>query len=395
MVEYIPGLEGVPAARSRICHIDGEQGILEYQGYPIEELAAHSDFIETSYLLLTGELPSTRDLEAFRNEVLHHRRLKFRLVDFLKALPEGGHPMDSLQAAVAALGMFYPRTSVHDTDLSRHSVVRLIAKLPTLVATIHRIRQGDEPLQPRDDLSHSSNFLYMMTEEVPDPVVERIFDQTLILHAEHSMNASTFCARVTASTEADAYTVVSSAIGALTGPLHGGANEAVVRMLEEVGGPDRVRGYLEKRLAAKKKVPGFGHRVYRVKDPRALILQKLEEQLSRHLGENTLAQVAREVERVMNERVATKGVYANVDFFSGLIYRQIGIPTDLFTPLFAIARVSGWLAHWLEQLEDNRIFRPDQVYTGKHGKPYIRPEQRGPPGPVPLFRVPAAHGKEH
>ena len=266
--------------------------------------------------------------------------------------------MDALQAAVAALGMFYPGRNVHDPENNYWSVVRLIAKLPTIVAAFERIRHGDEYVPPHDDLGFSENFLYMLSERRPDPVVARVLDQCLILHAEHTMNASTFCGLVTASTLADPYTVVASAIGALKGPLHGGANEEVIAMLREIGTPKRVRPYLEAKLKAKNPVMGFGHRVYKVKDPRAVILQQLSRELFSHCGKSSLYALAEETERVVLDLLGGKKVYPNVDYYSGFVYDQMGIPMDTYTSIFAIARVAGWLAHWLEQMkETNSIGR--------------------------------------
>jgi citrate synthase len=240
-----------------------------------------------------------------------------------------------------------------------------------MVAAFQLMRKGNDPIQPRDDLDYSANFLYMLTEKIPIPLAARIFDICLTLHAEHTMNASTFSAMVTASTLTDPYGVIASAVGTLAGPLHGGANEEVLTMLEEIGSVANVRPYIEGLIASKQKIMGFGHRVYKVKDPRATILQELAEQLFAELGHDDYYDIALEVEKVVAENLATKGIYANVDFYSGLVYRKLGIPADLFTPIFAIARVAGWLAHWKEQLEANRIFRPTQIYKGLHNVPYI------------------------
>lgn len=374
--DFMPGLAGVPAARSRISDVDGQNGILEYRGIRIEELAAKSAFLETVYLLLFSRLPTRVELERFAADVTRHRRVKFKITELVKCLPEQGHPMDALQAAVAALGMFYPGRNVQDQDNNYWSAVRLIAKLPTIVAAFARIRRGDDHVPPRDDLSFSENFLYMLTERVPDRVVADVLDACLILHAEHTMNASTFCGLVTASTLADPYTVVASAIGALKGPLHGGANEEVVAMLREIGSLERVRPYLQGKLEAKQPIMGFGHRVYKVKDPRAVILQQLAQKLFAHCGRSPLYELAEEVERVGLELLGRKKVYPNVDFYSGIVYDQMGIPGDTFTPIFAMARVAGWLAHWLEQLKENKLYRPDQIYEGEHDRRYLPLDQR-------------------
>ncbi|MEM8807868.1 MAG: citrate synthase [Cyanobacteria bacterium P01_G01_bin.38] len=369
--EYRPGLEGVPATESSVSYVDGQNGILEYRGIRIEELAQRSNFIETVYLLIWGGLPTQQELDAFEYEIRHHRRLKFRIRDMMKCFPESGHPMDSLQACAAALGLFYSRRELADPAYIQKAVVRLLAKIPTMVAAFQLIRKGNDPVQPRDDLDYAANFLYMLNEQEPDPLAARIFDICLTLHAEHTINASTFSAMVTASTLTDPYAVIASAVGTLAGPLHGGANEEVIQMLQEIGSVDNVRPFIEDRIARKAKIMGFGHRVYKVKDPRAVILQKLAEQLFDKFGQDESYAMALELESVVTEKLGHKGVYPNVDFYSGLVYRKLGIPTDLFTPIFAIARVAGWLAHWKEQLAENRIFRPTQIYTGPHGQAYV------------------------
>lgn len=374
--EFSPGLAGVPAARSSISFVNGETGVLEYRGIPIEELAEHSSFLETTYLLLYDRLPDQTELNRFTTDVTEHRRIKYRITDLIKCLPDHGHPMDALQAAVAALGMFYPARDVLNPDVQYWSTVRLIAKLPTIVAAYHRLRRGDEQVQPRDDLDHAGNFLYMLTEKVPDPLIARMLETCLILHAEHTMNASTFSGMVTASTLADPYTVVSSAIGALKGPLHGGAAQETVEMLEEIRSMDHVRHYITQRLASKQRLMGFGHRIYKVKDPRARILQKLAKRLLARSEASPLYRLAEEVERVGEELLAKRGIHVNVDFYSGVLYKTMGIDTDFFTCVFAMARVSGWLGHWLEQVKDNKLFRPDQIYDGEHGRGYVPIDRR-------------------
>lgn len=374
--EYRAGLEGIPATQSSISFVDGQRGILEYRGIPIEELAEKSTFLETSYLLIWGELPTKEELNAFEHEIQYHRRLKFRIRDMMKCFPESGHPMDALQACAAALGLFYSRRALDDPAYIRAAAVRLLAKIPTMVAAFQLIRKGNDPVQPRDDLGYAANFLYMLNEQEPDPLAAHIFDVCLTLHAEHTINASTFSAMVTASTLTDPYAVVASAVGTLAGPLHGGANEEVIEMLEEIGSVENVRPYLEGLLEKKAKIMGFGHRVYKVKDPRATILQKLAEQLFEKFGQDKYYDIAVELETAVAEKLGHKGIYPNVDFYSGLVYRKLGIPTDLFTPVFAIARVAGWLAHWKEQLAENRIFRPTQIYTGLHSAPYVPIDDR-------------------
>lgn len=370
------GLAGVPAAKSRVSHVDGIEGVLEYRGIRIEDLAESSSFIEVAYLLIWGKLPTQSELEEFENEIRTHRRIKYHIRDMMKCFPETGHPMDALQTSAAALGLFYARRALDDPNYIRAAVVRLLAKIPTMVAAFHMIREGNDPIQPNDNLDYASNFLYMLTEKEPDPFAAKVFDVCLTLHAEHTMNASTFSARVTASTLTDPYAVIASAVGTLAGPLHGGANEEVLSMLEEIGSVENVRPYVEKCLANKQRIMGFGHRVYKVKDPRATILQRLAEDLFEKMGHDEYYEVAVELEKVVEEYVGQKGIYPNVDFYSGLVYRKLGIPSDLFTPLFAIARVAGWLAHWKEQLSVNKIYRPTQIYVGDHNLSYVPMTER-------------------
>lgn len=374
--EYRPGLEGIPAAQSSVSFVDGQVGRLEYRGIPIQELAEKSTFLETSYLLIWGKLPTAEELQDFCYEIQYHRRVKYRIRDMMKCFPESGHPMDALQASAAALGLFYSRRALDDPAYIRAAVVRLLAKIPTMVAAFQLIRKGNDPVTPRDDLDYAANFLYMLSEREPDPFAAHIFDTCLTLHAEHTMNASTFSARVTASTLTDPYAIVASAVGTLAGPLHGGANEEVIEMLEQIGSVKKVRPFVDDCLARKAKIPGFGHRVYKVKDPRATILQKLAEELFARFGTDMYYDIALELEQIVSQELGPKGIYPNVDFYSGLVYRRLGIPNDLFTPVFAIARVSGWLAHWKEQLEANRIYRPTQVYAGHHDQAYIPIEAR-------------------
>jgi citrate synthase len=375
-IELRPGLADVPVAESAVSFIDGKRARLEYRGIAVETLARESSFEETSYLLLKGSLPTQRELAEFDHRLRHHRRIKYKLKDLIKCLPETGHPMYALQAAVAAMGMFYPARDVTNAQSNWESCIRLIAKMPTVVAAFHRVRYGDEPIQPRDDLDHAANFYYMLFEREPSPAIRKVIDACLIVHAEHTMNASTFSGRVTGSTLANPYTVISSAIGTLTGPLHGGANEEVLDMLDEIGSEKNVKPWVEDAVANKKKIMGFGHRVYKVKDPRATVLQELAEHVFAETGRPAQYDMAVKMEAVMAEKLGSKGIYPNVDFYSGIVYQSLGIPRDLFTPIFAVARVAGWLAHWLEQLVNNRIFRPEQIYIGKTDVNYVPLAQR-------------------
>ncbi len=372
---FSPGLADIPVAESSVSFVDGKIGHLEYRGIDIEQLAEHSSFEETSWLLLYGKLPSADELSAFKLELNHHRRIKFRIRDMMKCFPESAHPMDALQASIAALGMFYPFPKSLIGKLDEETVhqvcVNLIAKMPTLVAAHARMRHGDDPISPRDDLSHAANLYYMLTGNEPDELTERIIDVALIVHAEHTMNASTFSTLVVASSHADPYTSISAAIGSLSGPLHGGANEDVLIMLDEIGSVEAAEAYLHGKLDRKEKVPGLGHRVYKTKDPRATLLQQLYVELTEKLGADPTYEIARHIEDLSRQTLGKKGICPNVDFYSGIVYRKLGIPTDLFTPIFAVARVSGWLAHWKEQLGHGRIYRPSQIFIGQHGLSYI------------------------
>ncbi len=377
---YSPGLAGIPVTESAISSVDGSVGHLEYRGIDIEQLAEQSSFEETSFLLIYGYLPKADELASFKANLCHHRRMKFRIRDIMKCFPESAHPMDSLQTTVAVLGMFYPLPQGINGELSEEDVrivcLNLVAKLPTLVAAHARMRHGDDPIPPRDDLSHAANFLYMLTGNEPTPLMERIMDVAMIVHAEHTLNASTFSTIVTASTLADPYTCISAAIGSLSGPLHGGANEDVLHMLDEIGDVSRVESYLHEKLANKEKIAGLGHRVYKTKDPRATLLQELYVELTKEMGEDPTYEIASRIEELSRSTLGAKGICPNVDFYSGIVYRKLGIPTDLFTPIFAIARVSGWLAHWKEQLGVSRIFRPMQIYVGEKGGHYIPVDKR-------------------
>lgn len=375
-MEVVPGLAGIPAAESAISFIDGERGILEYRGIPVEVLAEKSSFLETSYLLIFGKFPTAEEFRKFKNDITFHSRLKLKILRMMEFLPENGHPMEYLQSVTSAMGMYYPARDVLDEETRYWSIIRLISKLPTIVASCHRLRHGDAPIQPNNDLSFAANFYYMLFEKMPDPLTEKILDVMFILHADHTMNASTFSSRVVGSTLADPYTIISSAIGTLSGPLHGGANEEVIHMLEEIGFKDKVRPYIEQKLEKKEKIMGVGHRIYKTKDPRSTILQSYAHQLFKDSKKGKLLEIAEEVEKVVYEKLSYKKIYPNVDFYSGIVFQGLGIPTELFTPIFAMGRVTGWLAHWLEQLKTNKIYRPDQKYIGLHNQPYIPIEER-------------------
>jgi citrate synthase len=385
MSDYLPGLAGVPATESNISDIDGVNGILSYRGYPIEELAKHSTFEETALLLIDGKLPDATELDVFTRQLVENRRVKYYTRGMMKNLPSSGHPMEMLQTVMASLGMFYSGNdcltgsdACQDLNYIHNTTVKILSRIAPIVAMWEHIRNGYDPVKPRTDLSYAENFLYMLTGKEPDPLLARIMDVCLILHAEHTINASTFALLVNASTLANPYGVVSAAIGALSGPLHGGANSRVLDMLQAIGKPENVEAYIDDRLAKKAVIWGMGHREYKTKDPRATILQGLMDDFIEVRGGdvNPLFEVAKKVEAVCEDRLAKKGVYANVDFYSGLLYSEMGIPTDQFTTIFAISRSAGWLAHWREQLADNRIFRPTQVYSGEPKRKYVPIDRR-------------------
>jgi len=374
---FVPGLAGIPAAESAISFVDGERGVLEYRGIPIGKLAEQSTYEETAYLLLHGTLPTESELRSFERDLAAARPLGEAMKTALGALPDSGHPMNALQAAVSTLGLVHPAREVTRPGVAASTAVRLIAQLPTLTAFLFRRRTGREFVEPRGDLSHAANFLYMLRGTEASDLETRVMDTALILHADHTMNASTFTARVIASTLSDGYSVVAGALGSLFGPLHGGANEAVLDMLDRMGSIENVRRTTETMIAGKEKIMGVGHRVYKVKDPRAFILQRLAERLFEEVGASPRYELACALEAVVKEKLSAKGIYPNVDFYSGIVYDRIGIERALFTPIFAVSRVAGWCAHWLEQLGRNRIFRPRQIYTGNHDIPYVPVEERG------------------
>jgi citrate synthase len=367
------GLEGVVAAQSSIGDVDGTNGVLIYQGLDIHDLAEHSTFEEIVYLLWHGRLPKREELDALRGELSSAMRLPGEVVDLMRSFPREAEPMDALRTAVSALG-FYDEGS---RDLSREGALRtatrLTAQLPVVVANFGRMREGKELIDADPTLNVASNFLYMLKGERPTEREAHIFDVCLILHADHELNASTFTARVVAGTLADMYGAVTAAIAALSGPLHGGANTNVMKMLLEVGSPDRAEEWLKDALAQKKKIMGFGHRVYKTEDPRSVWLRRFSKEVGEERGETRWFEI---LERLRASMFASKKLYPNVDYYSGSVYYQMGIPLDLFTPIFAVSRISGWTGHILEQYANNRLIRPRAEYVGPRGVPYVPIEER-------------------
>jgi len=370
------GLEGIVAANSGICWIDGEAGILSYRGIDIHELAVRSTFEETTYLLWNGTLPTKAELEEFSAHLAKSRVLDESIITLLKSFPAGATPMEVLRTAVSALSMYDADEADNLHDANVRKSYRLTSQVAMIVAIYDRLRKGLEVVAPDPALSHAANFLWMLNGEKPSETATKTLDVALILHADHELNASTFAARVIAATLSDIHSAVTGAIGALKGPLHGGANEAVMRMLFAIdkAGADPVE-YVREMLAQKKKVSGFGHRVYKTEDPRATHLRRMSEQLSKDSGITKWYDWSRKIELFIN---AEKRLNANVDFYSASTYTTLGIDVDLFTPIFAVSRISGWAAHVIEQLDDNRLIRPRAEYIGPaYPSPYISIEQRG------------------
>ncbi|HWI52135.1 MAG TPA: citrate synthase [Symbiobacteriaceae bacterium] len=370
---YKAGLEDVVAGTSDICFIDGREGRLVYCGYDITDLAKHSTFEETVFLLYAKRLPTREELNRFDAQLRSHRAVPAEVLNVLKGLPKDIHPMAALRTAVSLLGNFDPAAEKTGRDAFVDTSVKLVAQIATVTTAWERIRNGQEPVAPRTDLSHAANFLYMLTGTEPDPFHAHVFDVALILHADHELNASTFSGRVTIATLTDIYSAVTAAIGALKGPLHGGANEHVMKMEQEIGEIDKAEEWIKDALAQKKKVMGFGHRVYRTKDPRAYILEEMAGELGRRAGNTKWYEMTRVIEQTV---LKEKGLYPNVDLYSGAAYTVMGIATDLFTPIFAVSRISGWTAHILEQLANNRIIRPRAEYTGPEKLTYVPVEDR-------------------
>ncbi|HYN84116.1 MAG TPA: citrate synthase [Pyrinomonadaceae bacterium] len=367
------GLEGVTAAESRIGDVDGERGVLIYQGYDIHDLAEHSTFEETVYLLWHGRLPARAELDELRRQLAAAQKLPAEVVELMRGFPREADPMDTLRTAVSALGFYDPSLR----DLSREGALRtattLTAQFPVVVAAIERLRKGGEPVEPRAGESIATNFLYMLRGEMPSERESRIFDVCLILHADHELNASTFTARVVAATLADMYGSVTAAIAALSGPLHGGANTNVMKMLLEIGDASRAEEWLLDALAKKKKIMGFGHRVYKTEDPRSVHLRAFSRELGEAKGETRWFDI---LERLREVMMREKRLYPNVDYYSGSAYYMMGVPLDLFTPIFATSRIAGWTGHILEQYANNRLIRPRADYTGPRGLKYVPIDER-------------------
>jgi 2-methylcitrate synthase len=368
------GLEGIVAAESRISDVNGDEGKLIYAGYDIHDLAEHSTFEEVVYLLWHGELPSRTALEELKRQLSNETGLPTPIQVLISSIPKSANPMDMLRTVVSALSFYDPDLDDMSPEANLRKAIRLTAKFPTIVTTFQRVRNGLQPVEPRKVLSIAGNFLFTLRGQEPDEISTRTMDVALILHADHELNASTFAARVTAATLSDLYSAIVSAIGTLKGPLHGGANEGVIKNLLEIGSVDNIEPWLKKALAEKKKIMGFGHRVYHTEDPRATHLREMSRQLGERTGEKKWYEMSRKMEEVM---MREKRLNPNVDFYSASTYYALGIPTDLFTPIFACSRISGWTAHVLEQYKNNRLIRPRAEYVGPRGLKYVPIEERG------------------
>ena len=364
------GLEGIIANESKLSNVQGLEGKLCYLGYTIDDLVEHTSFEEVIYLLHNGKLPNRSELDGLISKLKADRNLPDGIIDFLKNAPKDAGPMDVIRTGVSMMGLYDTKGDHQNRNLNEDRAIAIIAKIPLIVAAFHRFRQGLEIVEPREDLSEAAHFLYLINGEVPSKDAAKTLDVAYILHADHGMNASTFSSRVTVATLSDMYSAITSAIGTLKGPLHGGANEGVIQMLEEIGAEDAVDAYVEGKLERKEKIMGIGHRVYKVLDPRAPHLRKMAIKLTEELGDPKWINMSERIAEMMKDR---KGLNANVDFYSATVYYSLGIPTDLFTPIFAISRASGWTAQVLEQLDDNRLYRPLTDYTGQDSQPEILP----------------------
>jgi citrate synthase len=375
MSQFAKGLEGVIANETRLGDVRGQEGQLIYCGYEINELAGKVSFEEVIFLLWNNRLPKQAELAELKQQLAEERELPAQVVEFIKTTPRTALPIDVLRTAISMLGLHDPSLLLDDTlAANQRRAIAIQAKVSVIVAYFHRARNGLDLPKIRKDLGEAAHFLYLLDGTEPSPKKVETLDVAYVLHAEHGMNASTFSARVTISTLTDIYSAITAAIATLKGPLHGGANEGVIHMLQEIGEPENVDAYVEKTLAEKKRIMGIGHRVYKVLDPRAPHLQRMAVELSRELGEPKWIEMSERIAQLMKEK---KGLYANVDFYSATVYYSLGIPTDLFTPIFAISRTAGWTAHVLEQLSDNRLYRPLSAYVGEPvGRKFVPIDQR-------------------
>ncbi len=370
------GLAGIPVVKSSISYIDGQKGILEYRGIPIHELVENSNFLEVSYLLIFGKLPSKKEYKKFVDDIKESLFLDEAIINFLKDIPSDTHPMKVLQSIVPILATFDKNKDVLDEKHHYSAAVNLLGKVPTIIANWKRISEGNPPVYPDKSLSYAENFLFMLTNSLPDKKIADMFDKCLILHAEHTINVSTFTAIVVVSTLADFYSAVSSAVGSLSGRLHGGANERVFYMLNEIEDESKIEDFIREMLNKKERIMGFGHRIYKTYDPRAKIIKQFLNEISKIKGVSNLYKKALKFEEIGLKYLKEKHIYPNIDFFTAVFYNYLGIPPQFYTCIFAMARISGWIAHCKEYLKDNKLFRPTQIYDGGHNIHYVPFEKR-------------------
>jgi citrate synthase len=375
-LNYDKGLANTIVADSQMSFIDGAKGILEYVGIEIDALARNSTFEEVVYLLWNRRLPNRNELDSFVKSIQAEYDLPAPMWELIKQCPRDASPMHALRTLVSALSMFDAEADDDSPEANHRKSIRLLAKTPSIIANFDRHRKGKPFAKPDKSVSIAGSFITMLRGEKPTKTVERALDVCLILHADHGLNASTFAARVTIATLSDMYSAITTAIGTLKGPLHGGANEEVMHMLNEIGSMDEVEPYIKDKLARKERVMGFGHRVYKAYDPRATYLKTFAKQVATDTGNQKLYEMSRKIEEIMEKEVAAKGIYPNVDFYSATTYFSLGLDLDLFTPMFAMSRIAGWAGHCIEQLADNKLIRPHVKYTGPHGVAYVPIEKR-------------------
>ena len=369
--QFDQGLVNTIAAETQMSFIDGERGVLEYVGIDIDSLARNSTFEESTFLLWNGRLPNAKELETFEAELRAEYEIPAGVIEMIRAIPADASPMHSVQTLVASLALYDAEADDPSPDANFRKAIRLVAKTPTLIAAFDRHRKGHEIIAPDPQRSIASNFLYMLRGEEPTETMVRALDVCLVLHADHGFNASTFTSLVVISTLSDLYSACSAAVGALRGPLHGGANEGVMVMLNEIGEMSKVDEFMAGKLERKEKIMGFGHRVYKAYDPRATYLKTFSEGLARDTGNMPLYEMSTRIEKIMHDAVADKGIFPNVDFYSATTYWSLGLELDLFTPMFALSRMSGWAGHCIEYLKDNKLIRPGASYVGPHEVPYV------------------------
>jgi len=370
----VRGLEGVCAAETRVSYVDGVNGELFYSGYNIHDLAQYISYEEVIHLLWHDELPGKEALWEYKSRLVAEMRLPSQVISAIELTPPSSHPMSVLRTAVSMLGMFDPDAQDNCEAANQRKAVRLVSAIPTIVADLHRIRTRKPVLSPDPNLGVAANFLYMLRGTPPDEEESKAMDLLMVLHADHGLNASTFAARVAASTETDMHSALTAAIGTLKGHLHGGANQRVMEMLVRIDGVDMVQDYIQGMLSEGKRIMGFGHRVYKTEDPRASHLRRVSERLCKRSGQEHLYDISHRIEQVVHE---AKGIYPNVDFYSATVQHALGIPKEFFTAVFSASRCAGWLAHILEQYHDNRLIRPTSKYIGKYGRQFLPPERRG------------------